>query len=52
MASDYEAMMEDAALEQMLNADMYEQDIDMAAEDYEARKRRTKIVTDNNNPWE
>lgn len=43
--------MEDAAIDQIVHADLYEQDIDSAADDYEASKRRTVIVTDDN-PWE
>ena len=43
---------DEVGLEQIVHADLYEQDIDAAAEDYEAGKRRTKIVNDNDNPWE
>ena len=43
---------EEVGLYQNVHADLYKQDIDAAADDYEAQKRRTKIVNDNDNPWE
>ena len=45
-------MMEEAAIEQMNHPDMYEQDIDAAADEYEASKPPHKVVNDNINPWE
>lgn len=45
--------MEEVGLDQILHPDLYEQDIDAAAEDYEASKpRATKVVISNDNPWE
>lgn len=48
---DAEAAMEDAAVEQMVHPDLYEQDIDSAAEDYEARKKPTQLELPLDNPW-
>ncbi len=42
-------LMEEAAVEQMVHADLYEQDIDSAADDY-AAQRSAAIVSDDN-PW-
>ena len=44
--------MEEVGLDQIIHPDLYEQDVDAAADDHEAQKRRTKIVNDNDNPWE
>lgn len=42
---------EEAAVEFANHPDLYLQDIDAAADDYQASKRRTTII-DNDNPWE
>lgn len=53
MNPNQEATLEDSVVEHLIHADLYEQDIDAAADGYEAskRRRRTVIVTDDN-PWE
>jgi len=43
-------LMEEAAIEQMVHADLYEQDIDSAADDHAAQRRSVIVVKDN--PWE
>ena len=46
-----EAAMEDAAVEQMVHPDLYEQDIDSAADEHEATKRPTQLELPLDNPW-
>ncbi len=51
--SDIDSFAELAATEQEIRSDLYEQDIDAAADDYEARKRRaTQLELPLDNPWE
>lgn len=53
MSPDYEAMMEEAAVDQIVHPELYEDNIDLAADDFmERQERRTVIVNDNDNPWE
>lgn len=42
---------EEAAIEFANHPDLYLQDIDAAADDHQASKRRTTIIADDN-PWE
>lgn len=51
--TDIDALAELAAIEQEIRPDLYEQDIDAAADDYEARKRRNvQLELPLDNPWE
>ena len=47
-----EEMMEEAAIEEAIHPELYEQDIDAMAEDYVASRHTVVVVNDDDNPWE